>query len=1385
VLDPVYEWDNTANLLGLGSNVATDTGRMIANRDWYSDNSNGTPQAQTSPTTPFNGSSGVGFGTLANRPTTCTPGVGYWARDQGNWNQSSNGFGQGQLFVCTTSNTWSLYYTPYTYPHPLTQSGNRSVTPTLSQAAGKVGTSSGFNGRASNFQFWMDAGGWPRAVTAGESIFMMGSWPNGQNPTMTDDKSNPWAQAASCNDSTNLSHGIFYAANAAANTSILTASHPSQIGDELFDWAHFYNMSTTANGFVDGSSCRTGVTPSNNNAPNITGTAYTTGANGDLILTCVYVEQNPLQQLGNPITSITWPGGFTGLSEDSFYGHACAYGVQTTAGSFTPTFTVAQGTHASFTIISAAFKSGSGGTAPGNGASVLLSEMHMVGCAGQTDTLYLPCPSGTSNVTVMAEVGDLTAVTDNNSNTFQHVPIQLFAPSIYYVNNPTIADGNTYKVNMTFNSSGNWDLVGLYCIGNTSGIDTAATAKNNSTLDGAGSGTTYNSGTMNGTSIVDAPSLGTSVAGDLVLDAGPIGVGPATGCVPAHCAFDYVGANWASGTGDNNSYCNGDLMSHYYAATAGTADFEYTIQPTGAGWTGMAYALKPASGTTTTTTTTSTTSTTTTTTTSSTTTTLAQAATINAASCSESDVQAAFNAATAATTIINIPAGPCAPWTTQATMNVPSGSTNLTVQGQTTVSGDCYSSACTASDSTVIVDNCTSCGSGPLWSIMTAAASSQFRLTGITLQGGTGGPEYNGQLSIHGFSQNVRVDHNHFNTASYSPANNSAALDFADWLYGVADHNVFDLSTPAIDGQNNGIHVDEGSYNNDSLGEGDQSWAAATNFGSGNFIFMENNTFNYGWVNDCVAGGRYVERYNYINEAASQEHPTQGGSDRTRGCRAVEVYNNNMVGTNGYANPPQAMFRANSGTLLVWGNSAPAGYQTEVFLYNYRLTGTAYGAVDTPNGWGACGTSFNGTGSNWDQNSNPATGYRCMDSPGVGQGDLLTGGFSADGTGTNNVTNSATGCTSSQACAWPRQASEPIYTWLNTWGQVPGYFYPDINNSTSAAFVVNSDYYPYCSSSNPSYYTCTTAFNGTVGTGSGSVPPTNPSAYPGAPNCTVQVGYWDTTNQTLYLCKTANTWTAYYTPYTYPHPLDSGATSTTTSTTTTSTSTTTSTTTTSTTTTQPGGSTTTTTSSTTSTTLPSGTLPAINSDSLPGTVGLNDSLSISNYPVSNVSFVWSFVANGGTGASEVGSLGANSAAPFTSFTSGAKTASLASYGLSLGVYQVTVQAQDASGNTSPPLVKTITLVATDFSAVQVYPNPWRSDKHAGKSVTFANLPLNSTVKLFTASGHKVKELSAQSSGLSTWDLTNDSGDKVASGVYIYLITDSQGDKVRGKVAVIK
>lgn len=134
-LEPVYLWDNAGSIVnGWGGADISDGsgGRVVANRDYY-------PQAsgvQTSPTSPFDGTSGTGWGTLANRPTTCTAGVAYWATDQGSWNTSTtNTYGvqmngaDGVLYKATAENTWTLYYTPYTYPHPLATNSSSGSSP--------------------------------------------------------------------------------------------------------------------------------------------------------------------------------------------------------------------------------------------------------------------------------------------------------------------------------------------------------------------------------------------------------------------------------------------------------------------------------------------------------------------------------------------------------------------------------------------------------------------------------------------------------------------------------------------------------------------------------------------------------------------------------------------------------------------------------------------------------------------------------------------------------------------------------------------------------------------------------------------------------------------------------------------------------------------------------------------------------------------------------------------------------------------------------------------------------------------------------------------------------------------------------------------------------
>lgn len=114
--DPLYEWLNSHNGTNQSAIASNNPTHVQANRDYYDWTSS------------FGGASGVGTGLLSTRPSSCATGVAYWATDQGDWNQSGSG-GQGELFVCTSTNTWTLSYTPYTYPHPLTAGSTSSGTP--------------------------------------------------------------------------------------------------------------------------------------------------------------------------------------------------------------------------------------------------------------------------------------------------------------------------------------------------------------------------------------------------------------------------------------------------------------------------------------------------------------------------------------------------------------------------------------------------------------------------------------------------------------------------------------------------------------------------------------------------------------------------------------------------------------------------------------------------------------------------------------------------------------------------------------------------------------------------------------------------------------------------------------------------------------------------------------------------------------------------------------------------------------------------------------------------------------------------------------------------------------------------------------------------------
>ena len=84
----------------------------------------------------------------------------------------------------------------------------------------------------------------------------------------------------------------------------------------------------------------------------------------------------------------------------------------------------------------------------------------------------------------------------------------------------------------------------------------------------------------------------------------------------------------------------------------------------------------------------------------------------------------------------------------------------------------------------------------------------------------------------------------------------------------------------------------------------------------------------------------------------------------------------------------------------------------------------------------------------------------------------------------------------------------------------------------------------------------------------------------------------------------------------------------------------------------------------------------------------------------------------------------------------------------------------------------------------VYPNPFHIGVH-GATLTFADLPLGSSVRIFTAAGELVRQLDgAAGQGAVTWHGQSAAGFLVGSGIYYFAAQPETGGAVRGKFAVI-
>jgi len=98
--------------------------------------------------------------------------------------------------------------------------------------------------------------------------------------------------------------------------------------------------------------------------------------------------------------------------------------------------------------------------------------------------------------------------------------------------------------------------------------------------------------------------------------------------------------------------------------------------------------------------------------------------------------------------------------------------------------------------------------------------------------------------------------------------------------------------------------------------------------------------------------------------------------------------------------------------------------------------------------------------------------------------------------------------------------------------------------------------------------------------------------------------------------------------------------------------------------------------------------------------------------------------------------------------------------------------------------------------VKVYPNPYKPNSGTiydnnpivGEGIIFSGLTQKAKVQIFNIAGELVTEFEEEDGdGIYVWDTRNKNGDKVASGVYIYFITnpDDKSQKIKGRIVIIR
>jgi hypothetical protein len=309
-----------------------------------------------------------------------------------------------------------------------------------------------------------------------------------------------------------------------------------------------------------------------------------------------------------------------------------------------------------------------------------------------------------------------------------------------------------------------------------------------------------------------------------------------------------------------------------------------------------------------------------------------------------------------------------------------------------------------------------------------------------------------------------------------------------------------DVSSGGCSGLEGGLRSGAGMYYGNSFTFSPSS-AAGSSSALGLAIYRAEGSWDSNSFAYCGGGGNYDDNDGTVYFSGTMTTGGTGVLTMTDGSKSF----GNLV-------PSGAPYSVYDSTLGFYSEVA-SNTSTTITIHAYLASS---GAIS----WGgSCNTT---SGANCGFNNGDS--YQvlratvCADQPARGQSSVLLSGTTPTPTG------------------WVGNAIDPIYRWNETFSTTPSV--PNIYSSVSGRLIAYRDWYDQASgiqTTSSSPFSC----NGsTGGTGWGTTA-NRPSSCSGACSAhSLGCGYYETDANTLYVWE-SGAWVSYYTPYTYPHPLDS------------------------------------------------------------------------------------------------------------------------------------------------------------------------------------------------------------------------------------------------------